>query len=107
MTRYQFALIRYVHDISSGEFVNVGAVLLDLDNRRLYWHLSEKSSRLASFFRPFDSVRYLGLATHTGAVLATRVFPPRQLGAGRRPGGATRAAMGLHPLGLSANVPGR
>ena len=44
---------------------------------------------------------------HTGAVLATRVFPPRPLGQGRRPRRAGGRAADLPALGASPGLPRR
>src|SRR5262249_3632198 len=43
----------------------------------------------------------------SGAVLWTAVFPPRDVGAGARGGGARAAPPGVRPLGAAGPLPGR
>lgn len=58
MMRYDFALIRYVHNLVAGEFVNVGVVLLDGNSRRLLRRVNRRFGRLSRFFRTSDEARY-------------------------------------------------
>jgi hypothetical protein len=58
MTPYQFALLRYVHDGTAGEFVNVGVVLFDAESRRLLLEISNRYGRASKFFRPFNGTAY-------------------------------------------------
>lgn len=58
MTRYEFALLRYLPDPAAGEFANVGVVLLDVDNARLFARLSGKQKRISDFFGDMASNAY-------------------------------------------------
>jgi hypothetical protein len=58
MRRYEFALVRYVHNLVGGEFVNVGVVLLDSDSRRLLRRVNRRFGRVSRFFRTSDEGRY-------------------------------------------------
>jgi hypothetical protein len=50
MRRYEFALVRYFHDLAGGEFANIGVVLFDVDQRRVSARLSDRYARLSGFF---------------------------------------------------------
>lgn len=57
MRPYQFAVLRYVHNAASAEFVNVGILLSD--GNKLHFAASERYGRLSSFFvEGFDGVAY-------------------------------------------------
>lgn len=58
MRRYQFALLRYVHNSASAEFVNVGAVMWLADDRRLLHRVNDRYGRLSAFFQEFDGAGY-------------------------------------------------
>lgn len=59
MKPYQFAVLRYVHNASSGEFVNVGVVLWCAPSALFAFELNERYGRLSSFFKgAFDGVAY-------------------------------------------------
>lgn len=64
MRPYEFALIRYLHDPSAGEFANIGVVMYDVEERRLLAQLSERSTRVRDFFPDLNSARYKTLVRH-------------------------------------------
>ena len=55
---YQFALIRYLNNETSGEFVNVGLLMWSPSTRRLVARVSTRYSRMAQFFLNFDGLTY-------------------------------------------------
>lgn len=58
MINYQYQILRYTPDQVSEEFVNLGVVLFDLDNRVLSSRFVNKSSRISVVF-PDASSRHL------------------------------------------------
>ena len=50
MSKYQYVILRYVHNVSTEEFVNIGVVMWLPEERRLLHSISEKYSRLSCFF---------------------------------------------------------
>jgi 5S rRNA maturation endonuclease (ribonuclease M5) len=50
MKKYQYQVIRYMHDRITGEFVNVGIVLYQPDSRLFKCKTIKKYSRLSNFF---------------------------------------------------------
>lgn len=51
---YQFTLIRYQHDATAGELVNVGIALWTLSTRELLLEIPLRHGRLSRFFADFD-----------------------------------------------------
>jgi Protein of unknown function (DUF3037) len=58
MIPYQFASIRYVHNIATEEFVNIGIVLWTPNERKVHYKISTNYGRLSSFFDGFNSIGY-------------------------------------------------
>lgn len=58
MNRYEFAMLRYVHDPVGGEFANVGIALLDIDARRLRFATTDRYGRFSDFFKGLDGGAY-------------------------------------------------
>src|SRR5689334_10909482 len=58
MSPYEFALLRYVHDLSAQEFANVGVILFDSQSRRLHMRVSERYGRISEFFRGVNGNAY-------------------------------------------------
>src|ERR1044072_8731193 len=58
MKAYQFVIIRYVHNLSTEEFVNIGILLWEPRERHVFYLLSERYSRLSNFFDGFNSNGY-------------------------------------------------
>lgn len=50
MARYEYALVRYVHDLASEEFANVGLVLYAADQGKFHVRMSERIGRMSEFF---------------------------------------------------------
>lgn len=47
---YEYQLLRYRHDVASGEFVNVGLIYFDAQTRCLRTRMTERYGRLSDFF---------------------------------------------------------
>ena len=58
MTTYHFRVLRYVHDVSTEEFVNIGVVMWIPEHSTLMFRVNEQSRRLSGFFNNFDSKSY-------------------------------------------------
>lgn len=58
MTTYHFRILRYVHDVSTEEFVNIGVVMWIPEHSTLMFRVNEQSRRLSGFFNNFDSKSY-------------------------------------------------
>lgn len=58
MTSYHFAILRYVHDVSTEEFVNIGVVMWIPERSKLVFRVNERFSRLFSFFKDIDKSSY-------------------------------------------------
>ena len=65
MTRYQYSLVKYVHNAASGECVNVGLVLYAPDDSRLRVQFNARYSRISKFFQgAFDGGHYRSMVRH-------------------------------------------
>ena len=62
MKPYQFSIVRYIHDISTGEFANVGVILYSADSRSLRFRIAGHTARLSRFFEGFDRWAYSHMA---------------------------------------------
>jgi hypothetical protein len=58
MKKYQYQLVKYVHDHFTGEFINVGVVLYSPENQFLDCKMVDKQSRLLGLF-PKANWRFL------------------------------------------------
>lgn len=58
MTTYKYAVLRYVHDFPTGEFVNVGVVVRADDSGAVLWRVNERFGRISRFFQDFDGTAY-------------------------------------------------
>lgn len=59
---YSYVVLRYFHDMVTGEFVNVGLVALDQRTQQLEFRIKQSASRVKGFFPSLDEdffVRYL------------------------------------------------
>ena len=56
LDRYQFATLRYTHDLSCGEFVIIGLVMLA--ENALVYRINDNFDRLSNFFSGFDVSSY-------------------------------------------------
>src|SRR5207302_8220012 len=55
---YQYLILRYVHNISTEEFVNIGILMWLPHEKRVFSEVSERYSRLSCFFEGFDGHKY-------------------------------------------------
>ena len=58
MTSYHFAILRYVHDVSTEEFVNIGVAMWIPDRAKLLFRVNERFDRLSGFFKDVDVSSY-------------------------------------------------
>jgi hypothetical protein len=58
MTPYQFALLRYVHNVAAEEFVNIGVVMFLPAEKRLLFTVTDRYARLSNFFEGFNRANY-------------------------------------------------
>jgi DNA-binding protein H-NS len=58
MRPYQFTLLRYVHNVSTEEFVNIGVLLWLPEEKKLFHCITDHYQRLSQFFDGFDGVGY-------------------------------------------------
>jgi Protein of unknown function (DUF3037) len=56
---YQFQILRYRHDVATGEFVNVGLVYFDKQTQFLHARMTQKTERIARFFGDIESEHLL------------------------------------------------
>ena len=61
---YSFSVLRYVHDVVSGEFVNVGVILYSRDLRFIEARCTSNYSRVAEFFGGIDGRHFRSLMRH-------------------------------------------
>jgi hypothetical protein len=65
MKTYQYKVLRYLHDLVTGEFANIGILFYLPEDRQLKCRFVTKSSRISEFFdgidtrRLFESIRHL------------------------------------------------
>jgi hypothetical protein len=75
-TAYTFVTLRYVHDVVTGEFANVGVVLYAPEQRYLEARFTTSYERLNALFVKIDHANYRNLIRYLGnrfAELATEV----------------------------------
>ena len=58
MKSYHFRILRYVHDVSTEEFVNIGVVMWMPEYSQLIFRLNTRFGRLSRFFTNFDGDGY-------------------------------------------------
>ena len=58
MKSYRCRILRYVHDVPKGEFVNIGVVMWIPEHSRLIFRLNEQYRRISGFFKNFDGTSY-------------------------------------------------
>lgn len=81
-TPYHYTVLRYVHDVATGEFVNVGVVLTGADDARVAAKFRRTYTRLKSVFPNLDGEAFRGRMRqlqHTFDRLASGdlALPPR------------------------------
>ena len=57
-TAFSFSVLRYIHDIVGGEFVNIGVVAYSPEQRYLKCKISSKFARISGTFHGFDDSAY-------------------------------------------------
>ena len=53
--KYEYQILRYRHDVVSGEFVNIGIIFFDADKHYLRARVTENYDRIAHFFGSVSS----------------------------------------------------
>jgi hypothetical protein len=89
MTPYHYAVLRYTHDVVTGEFLNVGVVIYCPDDPWLDFQFVTKIRRISDAFKGFDRQGFTAFIqklkralTEQGASLVTdSLFPARSLDA--------------------------
>lgn len=84
MNRYEFSVLRYRHDLISGEFVNIGIALFDVTERKLIVKLSERYTRLSALWGGFNGARYRAMMRYLEASLneCSKTLESPELGGG-------------------------
>ncbi|OGL42576.1 MAG: hypothetical protein A2161_05215 [Candidatus Schekmanbacteria bacterium RBG_13_48_7] len=76
---YTYTVLRYMHDIQTEEFVNVGVVIYCPDQKILKSRITTFSRRISSFFKGIDRSVFLvvvdGIKNEIG-ILAEKIFLP-------------------------------
>ncbi|MCK5242182.1 DUF3037 domain-containing protein [bacterium] len=68
-TAYSFSILRYIHDIVTGKFINIGVVLYAPQVRYLSAICSPKCARLKNMFLTVDSAHYRRMMKYIQAKL--------------------------------------
>lgn len=76
-TPYSYVTLRYVHDVVSGEFVNVGVVLYAPDQRFLDARFTTSYARLTAMFVKVDHEHYRSLVRYFQSRVAELSFELR------------------------------
>lgn len=58
MISYHFAILRYVHDVSTEEFANIGVVMWIPERSKLLFRVNERFRRISGFFKNIDGTSY-------------------------------------------------
>lgn len=64
MKTFEYQIIRYLHDRTTGEFVNVGIVLFEPESRFLDAKVLTRFSRISNFFEEFNGYFLLSTLKH-------------------------------------------
>lgn len=64
MIPYQYAILRYVHDRSTGEFVNIGAVIWAPESQELIFDINNRYGRVSSFFDGLNGREFQQMANY-------------------------------------------
>ncbi len=64
MIKYEYQILRYVHDQASGEFVNVGIVIFEPKTKLLKARVLNKFSRISTFFEEINGYYLLNTLKH-------------------------------------------
>jgi hypothetical protein len=69
MKPYQYLILRYVHNVSTEEFANIGILMWLPEEKRILHHISERYARISAFFDSFDGHKYRNMVRHLQAKL--------------------------------------
>lgn len=58
MKEYEYSILRYIHDHSGGEYVNMGIVLYQKDSSIFKYRINERYGRISKFFNDFEGKKY-------------------------------------------------
>ncbi len=64
MKTFEYQIIRYLHDRTTGEFVNVGIVLFESESRFLDAKVLSRFSRISNFFEEFNGYFLISTLKH-------------------------------------------
>lgn len=64
MIKYEYQILRYIHDQASGEFVNVGIVMFEPNSKFLKAKVLNKFSRISNFFEEINGYYLLNTIKH-------------------------------------------
>ncbi len=78
-SHYKYAMLRYSHNVTSGESLNVGVVMYSWEQRYLKAHFTTKGTRLKSAFRDFEIGYYREMANFLNAAFESRAASLDQL----------------------------
>lgn len=56
MKKFQYQTLRYMPDRMSGEFINIGVIVLDLEQSKMYFRFYNRTGRLHNFFPEVNSL---------------------------------------------------
>jgi hypothetical protein len=70
--QYTFTILRYVHDVGTGEFVNVGVVLHCASTSQVISHIRESSRRAAQAFPGLNAKQFKNVVGFVRRSLANR-----------------------------------
>lgn len=78
-SHYKYAMLRYRHNVTSGESLNVGVVVYSWEQRYLKAHFTTKGTRLKSAFKDFEIGYYREMANFLNAAFESRATSLDQL----------------------------
>lgn len=58
MKKYEYSILRYIHDHSCGEYVNIGIVAHHKESKILQYKLNKRYGRISKFFNNFEGKKY-------------------------------------------------
>lgn len=64
MKSYQFAILRYVNNTSTEEFVNIGIIMWLPADELFLFEINKRYGRISEFYSDFDSMSYRQMITH-------------------------------------------
>ena len=58
MKKYEYSILRYIHDYSCGEYVNIGVMLRHEGSNIIQYKLNKRYGRISNFFNNFEGKKY-------------------------------------------------